>query len=321
MTVRSQKIYKQVNDGDRAVMSKMDSGGSYEDKQMYAHRDLVGSTNIVSDNQGRGFQRHEYFPSGEIWISDQKEEIRTPFQFGSGYYEDSVEMILFGTRWYDVEREVLLSPDSLLVTAPRVLIDQPALGAAYTYAGAAATANIDPTGFAFFSAHQRLEVRKQDQANFDSKVASLMGTGDAGDAAQAEQMVSDRNEQADSQNKAESLLEANALIQIDPFSGEVTLGAPYGDRMTLREGDVAAGDDKAADTGVGQDATNAKGGVNNGDTNVAQGSTSASVGDDDAGSDAGSGSSSDSDSAGSQSDAAKPGVQDRSLSDSSGSDD
>lgn len=53
--------------------------------------------------------------------------------------------------------------------------------------------------------------------------------------AKARMMISDRNEKAESQNRAESLLEANALIQIDPFEGTVSLGAPYGPRKTWGE--------------------------------------------------------------------------------------
>lgn len=206
-------------------------------------------------------------------------------------------MILFGTRWYDAEREVMLSPDPLLVTAPRVLIDQPALGAAYTFAGASPTANVDPTGLAFFSAHQRLEVRRQDQATFDSKVKDLLATGDADDTAKAQKMMSDRDEKAESQNRAE-LLDANALIQIDPYEGTVSVGAPYGPRKTWGEDKPTAGPSST-------DAADDKGGPDDGSTGVSQGSVSPSVADD-AGSgsedDAGSGSGSDSGSTGSVSD-------------------
>jgi YD repeat-containing protein len=133
--VRSQKIYKYIRDGVDAIATKMDSGAAYEAKQMFIHTDLVGSTNAVSDEQGRGFQRHEYFPSGEIWIIDHKEEIRTPFQFGDGYYEDEFDIILFRARWYDSQRELFLSPDPLLSADVQSLIGQPSLGGAYTYAG------------------------------------------------------------------------------------------------------------------------------------------------------------------------------------------
>ena len=124
VTIVSQKIYKNINDGLDKIATKMDADAAFETKSLYLHNDLVGSTNIVTDNQGRGFQRHEYFPSGEIWISDHKEEIRTPFQFGDGYYEEHFEIVLFGGRWYDTERELFLAPDPLLSADPRATIDR-----------------------------------------------------------------------------------------------------------------------------------------------------------------------------------------------------
>ena len=186
VTVVSQKIYKNVNDGHDKIATKMDAGAGFETKSLYLHNDLVGSTNIVTDNQGRGFQRHEYFPSGEIWISDQKEEIRTPFQFGDGYYEEHFEIVLFGGRWYDTERELFLAPDPSLSADPRATIDNPGLLGAYTYAGAAPVINVDPTGLDFFGAHQRVAVKARAQEAFDLEQFALKITGDGDVAKQRE---------------------------------------------------------------------------------------------------------------------------------------
>ena len=183
VTIVSQKIYKNINDGLDKIATKMDADASFETKSLYLHNDLVGSTNIVTDNQGRGFQRHEYFPSGEIWINDHKEEIRTPFQFGDGYYEEHFEIVLFGARWYDTERELFLAPDPLLSTDPRATIERPGLLGAYTYAGAAPVINVDPTGLDFFGAHQRVAVKARAQEAFDLDQFVLKITGE-GDLAQ-----------------------------------------------------------------------------------------------------------------------------------------
>jgi RHS repeat-associated protein len=244
VTIRSQKIYKHIWAGDDRILVKMDSGAKYESKELYSHPDLVGSTNIVTDVQGRGFQRHEYFPSGEIWINDRKEEIRTPFQFADGYYEDHFDIVLFGPRWYDTERELFLTPDPVLVNEIGALIDQPALGGAYTYAGANGAGNVDPSGQTFFSGHQRAKIVDRAQADFELEV---FGMKLAGDEAGAKAATEKRAKAKAAQERAE-LLEPNALIIIDLQKKEVTVGFPYGPRKEWPIGDSSgAADDGGKD--------------------------------------------------------------------------
>jgi RHS repeat-associated protein len=285
VTIVSQKIYKNINDGLDKIATKMDADGSFETKSLYLHNDLVGSTNIVTDNQGRGFQRHEYFPSGEIWISDHKEEIRTPFQFGDGYYEEHFEIVLFGARWYDAQRELFLAPDPLLAADPRATIDRPGLLGAYTYAGAAPVINVDPTGLDFFGAHQRVAVKARAKEAFDLDQFVLKITGE-GDLAQKK--AADRQKLLDAQDRATAVLEPNALIKIDLNEGTVSLGAPYGPRKTWslpggNSGSKAApsddqdgADSKAADS---QDATDDSGGPSSGDGGAVAGSARVSISD------------------------------------------
>jgi RHS repeat-associated protein len=298
VTIRAQKIYKHINDGLDKIVTKMDSDGSREDTQMFLHTDVVGSTNIVTDNQGRGFQRHEYFPSGEIWIIDNKEQIRTPFQFGDGYYEEEFDLILFGARWYDTERELFLSPDPLLAAKPRALIDQPALGAAYTYAGANAVGNVDPDGMAFFTAQQSAAVTARAQAAFDLDQFVLEISGE-GDKAQVNQAV--RTKQLEGQARAEAVLEPASLIEIDLNEGTVSIGPPYGPRKEWstkggNDGSPAApSDDSRADNSPSSaddslDASNGAGGPDAGPDGALPGSARVSVPDAATGNDADSGS-------------------------------
>jgi RHS repeat-associated protein len=286
VTVVSQKIYKNVNDGHDKIATKMDAGAGFETKSLYLHNDLVGSTNIVTDNQGRGFQRHEYFPSGEIWISDHKEEIRTPFQFGDGYYEEHFEIVLFGGRWYDTERELFLAPDPSLSADPRATIDNPGLLGAYTYAGAAPVINVDPTGLDFFGAHQRVAVKARAQEAFDLEQFALKITGE-GDVAKQREVA--RQKLLDAQSRAEAVREPHALISIDLGEGTVKLGAPYGPRKKWTYGggnsgsqaapsqDAQDGADSRADDS--QDATDDSGGPSAGDDAGLAGSARVSISD------------------------------------------
>jgi RHS repeat-associated protein len=301
VTVKSQKIYKHLLDGLDTIATKMDSGAGYEGKQMFIHTDVVGSTNVVTDNQGRGFQRHEYFPSGEIWINDHKEEIRTPFQFGDGYYEDEFDLVLFGARWYDTERELFLSPDPLLSSDVRALIDQPALGGAYTYAGANGVGNVDPSGLQFFGAQSRVDVKARAQEAFKIDQLALK---DSGKGAEAQANESKRTKQLEGQERAETVLEPNAIIKIDLAEGTVSVGAPYGPRKEWkRDGDTtgsqtAPTDDQAADSSASDgdsiDATDGSGGPDAGSSGASPGSATISVGaSDDSGEGSGPDSSSD----------------------------
>jgi RHS repeat-associated protein len=286
VTVVSEKIYKNVNDGLDKIATKMDTGALFEDKQWYLHTDLVGSTNIVTDVQGRGFQRHEYFPSGEIWIQDHKEEIRTPFQFGDGYYEEHFGIVLFGARWYDTERELFLAPDPLLSADPRATIDSPGLLGAYTYAGAAPVINVDPTGLDFFGAHQRAAVkaRAQEAFDLDQFVLKISGEGDL-----AQKKAADRQKLLDAQKDAEAVREPNALIKIDLNERTVSLGAPYGPRKEWpikggNSGSQAGPTDDAQDSANSkaddsQDATDDSGGPNAGDDDSVTGSARVSISD------------------------------------------
>jgi RHS repeat-associated protein len=252
--IRSQKIYKNVNDGHDKIATKMDAGAGFETKSLYLHNDLVGSTNIVTDDQGRGFQRHEYFPSGEIWINDHKETIRTPFQFGDGYYEEEFEIVLFGGRWYDTQRELFLAPDPLLSADPRATIDNPGLLGAYTYAGAAPVINVDPTGLDFFGAHQRVAVKARAQEAFDLEQFALKISGE-GDVAQKKAVA--RQKLLDAQERAEAVREPHALISIDLGEGTVKLGAPYGPRKKWTFGGGDSGS-QAASSADAQDSANSK---------------------------------------------------------------
>jgi RHS repeat-associated protein len=298
VTVKSQKIYKHVRDGLDTIATKMDSGAGYEAKQMFIHTDVVGSTNAVTDDLGRGFQRHEYFPSGEIWINDHKEEIRTPFQFADGYYEDEFDLVLFGARWYDTERELFLSPDPLLSSDVQALIDQPALGGAYTYAGANAVGNVDPSGLRFFGAHQRVDVKAKAQESFEIDQFVLKITGEG---SEAQTKLNKRIKQLEGQARAEAVLEPNAIIKIDLAEGTVSVGAPYGPRKEWtrsggNSGSAAAPTDdsalEATSDDDADDATDGSGGPDAGGDGASPGSATIDV----AGDDADSGSDSDSDS-------------------------
>jgi RHS repeat-associated protein len=137
-------MYKHVWAGnDRVATQKALPTG--EETRYFLHKDLQGSTNMVTDSLGNTFQHNEYFPTGETWISENSTVFRTPYQYAGGYTDDVRKTVNVGNRWYDPTREMFYSPDPALTDSSAV-VNQPSIRAAYAYAGSNAIANTDPTG-------------------------------------------------------------------------------------------------------------------------------------------------------------------------------
>ena len=62
-------------DNDR-IATQRDDGPYEELKRYFLHKDLQGSTNVVTDAGGETFQHHEYFPNGDV--VDRREEHAVP---------------------------------------------------------------------------------------------------------------------------------------------------------------------------------------------------------------------------------------------------
>jgi len=147
VTVRNgNEIYKHVWAGGDRIATKIEQSGQEELKRYFLHKDLQGSTNVVTDYRGDTFQHHEYFPTGQVWIDESSNVFRTPYQYGGGYVDEVRGIINFGSRWYDQNREMFYSPDPILVDDPLAVIDDPSLSSAYSYAGSNPLTFIDPTG-------------------------------------------------------------------------------------------------------------------------------------------------------------------------------
>ncbi len=103
---------------------------------------LVGSSNLtypgLTENVELNVQIRREVELLQEWYErywDEAEDI-TP------------EILNFGSRWYDQNREIFYSPDPILVDDPLAVIDDPGLRSAYSYAGSSPLTFIDPTGLA-----------------------------------------------------------------------------------------------------------------------------------------------------------------------------
>ncbi len=78
---------------------------------------------------------------------------RTPYQYAGGYVDEVRKVISIGARFYDQNRELFYSPDPILTDDPAGMLRDPAMRAAYSYAGGNPLTNIDPTGLEALRVH------------------------------------------------------------------------------------------------------------------------------------------------------------------------
>jgi RHS repeat-associated protein len=139
-------------DGDR-LATKFSQDDAYEEKVYFLHKDLQGSTNVVTDRTGKVFQHHEYFPSGDVWIDEASTVFRTPYQFAGGYADEDHNLIGLSERWYDPGVQAFTSADPILTDDPMAIVEDPDLRSSYAYARNNPLSFVDTSGRRFRPVH------------------------------------------------------------------------------------------------------------------------------------------------------------------------
>jgi RHS repeat-associated protein len=106
----------------------------FEPQLYFFHKDLLSSTNFVTDFNGKVFEYVLYFPSGEEWVLEHSDIYRTPYLYAGDYLDEFRVVYNTVARWYVTQEQMLYSPDPSLVQIPTGPIGDPALLSAYTYA-------------------------------------------------------------------------------------------------------------------------------------------------------------------------------------------
>ncbi|HSB85963.1 MAG TPA: RHS repeat-associated core domain-containing protein, partial [Ilumatobacteraceae bacterium] len=254
VTVRNTtEIYKHIWAGDDRIGTQRDDGGNQELKQYFLHKDLQGSTNIVTDITGNTFQHHEYFATGEVWVDEKSTVFRTPYQFGGGYVDEVRAITNFGARWYDQNREMFYAPDSVLVDDPYAMVQTPQLRAAYAYAGSNPITYIDPGGLQYTPAQKAAQQRAR--ALVKSNLAGFRAHIAARPALQAElaanlktrlprsfvRLALDIDAAELNQKRFEMIDDiAKPFVEINISTGQVQLSPGLFKQFTVREGKKAA---------------------------------------------------------------------------------
>ena len=153
VTVRNSTMWKHIwADGDR-LATKFSQNDAYEQKVYFLHSDLQGSTNIATDREGKVFQHHEYFPSGEVWADESSTIFRTPYQFAGAYVDEDHDLVNMGQRWYEPRVQAFNAVDPALTDDPAEIVTEPELRSSYAYARNNPLTYVDTDGQLFGSVH------------------------------------------------------------------------------------------------------------------------------------------------------------------------
>src|SRR5437016_8187293 len=88
----------------------------FEKDIFFYHPDHIGSTNYVTDVNGKLYEHLEYFPFGEAWVEENSNQQRTPFLFSAKELDEETGLYYFGKRYYDPRTSVWQSADPILDT-------------------------------------------------------------------------------------------------------------------------------------------------------------------------------------------------------------
>jgi RHS repeat-associated protein len=80
----------------------------------YYHGDHLGSSNVLTDRFGRNYEHLEYFPYGETWVEESRNQTNLPYKFTGKELDPETGLYYFGARYYDPQVSVWVSVDPIL---------------------------------------------------------------------------------------------------------------------------------------------------------------------------------------------------------------
>ncbi len=115
-------------------------------KIYFYHSDHLGSTSLVTDEQGQVVARAEYRPYGATTVAEQlRPEVPSAFKFTGQRLDDPTGLYFFHSRYYDPQLGRFIQPDSI-VQAPT----DPQTLNRYSYVRNNPLKYTDPSGHFFF---------------------------------------------------------------------------------------------------------------------------------------------------------------------------
>ena len=112
---------KHIYLGTERLVTRMNGAGTQGNaytaqvSTYYYHSDHLGSAQLITDNEGREYERIEYTPYGEYWVEKRAPENRTlPFKFTGKERDEETGLYYYGARYMDPRTSRWLSTDPAL---------------------------------------------------------------------------------------------------------------------------------------------------------------------------------------------------------------
>jgi RHS repeat-associated protein len=115
---------KHVYAGTSRIVSKLvkqDTPGAnpqgntpFEKDLFFYHPDHLGTSNYITDTNGKIYEHLEYFPFGETWVEENSNTQRTPYLFTAKELDEETGLYYYGARYYDPRTSVWQSGDPIL---------------------------------------------------------------------------------------------------------------------------------------------------------------------------------------------------------------
>ena len=96
-----------------AVGSNPNGNTPFEKDIYFYHPDHLGSSNYITDLNGKLYEHLVYFPFGEGWIEENTNVQRTPYDFTAKELDEETGLYYFGARYYDPRTSVWQSADPI----------------------------------------------------------------------------------------------------------------------------------------------------------------------------------------------------------------
>lgn len=100
------KAKKHIYLGSQRVLTVDDS------QAHYCHSDHLGSSNVISDTDGKKEQRLEYYPYGKTYVSDGTKT--TNYKYTGKEEDSSTGLYFYGARYYDPDLGRFIQPDTIV---------------------------------------------------------------------------------------------------------------------------------------------------------------------------------------------------------------
>ena len=91
-----------------------------EGRQYFYHPDHLGSSTVITDEDGNVVQHIEYMPYGEVFMEEDNDTWNTPYKFNGKEYDGETGLYYYGARYYNPKLCLWINTDNEQETYPYI---------------------------------------------------------------------------------------------------------------------------------------------------------------------------------------------------------